>query len=526
MTHSREPSRAQAPHLRPSSSSLDQVAAKEGYSPRLGWVACASLAFLATACSQGEVDAAASEPGAMLTREELAAEASSGAREGQVEASAPSGAEATVGEADLPAKITEVAPPPCETPLEGDASKSVAAASTSTAPLGPVAPSSPTTGSGEAFSAPSREESPAKVASKPAPADLAPRDASEVDAAKELALRPEGLEAWLAARPQALTGARRDLALGLAAGVRGDMQKALAMLSVVDGASGVRNAESTALRRLTEGPGALAVPASAADGEPVLVLGAALGSLARRAQESARAGKGGEAAALWTEALELQLRAPWKLSIAEVDQWSRGIAEVQRRRRWNPDGGWSAREITVAAGDSLIVVRKRALELDPQLLVCTGQIARANGLKSERIHPGQKLKIPLDRAKLVVDLDAHLVLYYLGDELVALWPCGVGAERSPTKAGRYTVGEKTREPMWFRPGAEPVPYGDPANPLGTRWIEWVDERGRSSGYGFHGTNEPESIGGAGSQGCIRMRDADVEELFEIAPKGALVEVRA
>lgn len=500
MTHSTEPSRAQAPQLRPQQLDLDHARNP----PRLCWVACASLALICAACAPGEVDAAPSEPGAMLTREELAAEAATSPNAEQADGNelasadvAPAGGTALAGDA-------ETAPPPCETPLESAPAK----------PQAVVAP------------APQPERLAAESTAAPAPVALAQADAGEIDVAKELALRPEGLEAWLAARPQALTGARRDLALGLAAGVRGDKQKALAMLSVVDGASQVRNAESTALRRLTEGPGALAVPASAADGEPALVLGAALGSLARRAQESARAGKAGEAAALWTEALELQLRAPWKLTLAEVDQWSRSIAEVQRRRRWNPEGGWSAREITVVAGDSLIVVRKRALELDPQLLVCTGQIARANGLKGERIHPGQKLKIPLDRAKLVVDLHANLVAYYLGDELVALWPCGVGAERSPTKAGRYTVGEKTREPMWFRPGAEPVPYGDPANPLGTRWIEWVDERGRSSGFGFHGTNEPDSIGGAASQGCIRMRDADVEELFEIAPKGAVVEVRA
>ncbi len=509
MTHAQEPSRADALFVRPSASNARPASLAEFPAARMGWAACASFFLLAAACSQSEVDAAGAEPGAMLTREELATEeAGSSAIQTEPEVPASTLTAGEASDAGAPLRVSEVAPPPCESPLEGAGMQAAAGSKTTAAPAHSTGtPVARATGEAE-------------------PAGLVRQEDGELAAAKELALRPEGFEAWLAGRPQVLTGARRDLALGLAAGVRGDKQKALALLSVVDGASGVRIAESTALRRLTEGPGALAVSASAADGEPALVLGAVLGSLVRRAQESARAGKAGEAASLWTEALEMQLRAPWSLTLGEVDQWSRSLAEVQRRRRWSPEGGWAAREIQVVAGDSLIGVRKRALELDPNLLVCTGQIARANGLKGERIHPGQKLKIPLDRAKLVVDLDAHLVLYYLGEELVGLWPCGVGAERSPTKAGRYTVGEKTREPMWFRPGAAPVPYGDPANPLGTRWIEWVDERGRSSGFGFHGTNEPESIGGAGSQGCIRMRDADVEELFEIAPKGALVEVRA
>jgi hypothetical protein len=526
MTHAQDPFRAPAQHARPSTSSLNRRAGPDPAAARLGLAAgAAALVLLAAACSRGEVDAAASEPGAMLTREELAAAAQANAAEPVADPGSGEGASTAAQAVESPS-TSELAPPPCETPLDDSSAKSpgpsgapaVASRQTESSPIR----------STSTLAAPiqSAEGTPARASGETASSAMAPQEDDELSVAKELALRPEGFEVWLAERPRALVGARRDLALGLAAGVRGDKQKALAMLAVVDGASAVRMAESTALRRLTEGPGALAVPASAADGEPALVLGAALGSLARRAQESARAGKSGEAAALWTEALELQLRAPWKLSIGEVDQWARSLAEVQRRRRWSPEGGWAAREIAVVAGDSLIGVRKRALELDPQLLVCTGQIARANGLKGERIHPGQKLKIPLDRANLVVDLEAHLVLYYLGDELVALWPCGVGAERSPTKAGRYTVGEKTREPMWFRPGAEPVPYGDPANPLGTRWIEWVDERGRSSGFGFHGTNEPNSIGGAASQGCIRMRDADVEELFEIAPKGAVVEVRA
>ena len=365
---------------------------------------------------------------------------------------------------------------------------------------------------------------PAAAPAKDSAAAASPAD-ELVALAKELALRPEGLESWLAAHPNAAVGARRDLVLGLAAGVRGETQRAVALLTQVEGRPEIKVAEATALRRLGEGPQALAVAASAADAEPPLVVGAALGATVRRAREAGRSGKLAEAAGLWTEALELQLRAPWHLDLAEMDAWARALAEVQAKRRWNPQGGWPAQDITVAAGDSLISMRKKALETDPQLLVCTGQIARANGLKNERIHPGQKLRVPKDRARVVVDLSAHLVLYYMGEELTAFWPCGVGAQNSPTKAGGYTVGEKTREPMWFRPGAAPVPYGDPMNPLGTRWIEWIDEQGRSSGFGFHGTNEPQSIGRDGSQGCIRMRDADVEELFEIAPKGAKIEVR-
>jgi lipoprotein-anchoring transpeptidase ErfK/SrfK len=46
------------------------------------------------------------------------------------------------------------------------------------------------------------------------------------------------------------------------------------------------------------------------------------------------------------------------------------------------------------------------------------------------------------------------------------------------------------------------------------------------GYGIHGTNVPSSIGQAASHGCIRMRQADLEELFELVTVGTVVELQA
>ena len=41
--------------------------------------------------------------------------------------------------------------------------------------------------------------------------------------------------------------------------------------------------------------------------------------------------------------------------------------------------------------------------------------------------------------------------------------------------------------------------------------------GTNEGYGIHGTQEPESIGTASSLGCLRMRNEDVEELYDFIP---------
>jgi hypothetical protein len=46
------------------------------------------------------------------------------------------------------------------------------------------------------------------------------------------------------------------------------------------------------------------------------------------------------------------------------------------------------------------------------------------------------------------------------------------------------------------------------------------------GYGIHGTNVPSSIGRNASHGCIRMRNRDVEQLFEMMSVGDEVELLA
>jgi lipoprotein-anchoring transpeptidase ErfK/SrfK len=58
-----------------------------------------------------------------------------------------------------------------------------------------------------------------------------------------------------------------------------------------------------------------------------------------------------------------------------------------------------------------------------------------------------------------------------------------------------------------------------ANPVGTRWIGLS-----AKGFGIHGTTNPGSIGHAKSHGCIRLRNHDVERLFERVRPGDVVEL--
>ena len=158
------------------------------------------------------------------------------------------------------------------------------------------------------------------------------------------------------------------------------------------------------------------------------------------------------------------------------------------------------------------------------LLLCTGMIDRANQLGGRYIHPGEELRIPTDVPSCIVDLSARWVLFLLGGEVAAAWEVGIGKEGHETEVGTYEIGDKQAEPMWFPPGRDPLPFGHPENPLGTRWIAWHEE-GRATHLGFHGTSDPDGVGGRVSLGCIRMHNKDVEELYDLLPLKALVQVQ-
>jgi hypothetical protein len=52
--------------------------------------------------------------------------------------------------------------------------------------------------------------------------------------------------------------------------------------------------------------------------------------------------------------------------------------------------------------------------------------------------------------------------------------------------------------------------------LGTRRLNIGD------GYGLHGTNKPETVGQSVSHGCVRLRNGDIEQLYEMVPLGTPV----
>jgi hypothetical protein len=266
--------------------------------------------------------------------------------------------------------------------------------------------------------------------------------------------------------------------------------------------------------------GKASAPATAPGGPVALAMEMSLLRSVAKSALSAR--KHEEAAAAYSRLLVGEIGAPWASDRRLLADWTQGLDEAQREHRWSPRGKWPSVEMKVASGDTLIGIRLRYLAERPGGLMCTGLIERANRIKGF-LQPGQVVKIPTDPVRVVVDLEACWALFLMGDEVAAAWPIGIGRPGEETPAGSFTAKNKLENPPWMKEGQEPIPFGDLRNPLGTRWIGWCREGAKTS-YGFHGTWDPESIGRASSDGCVRLLNEDVEELFQILPEGAAIEV--
>lgn len=144
-------------------------------------------------------------------------------------------------------------------------------------------------------------------------------------------------------------------------------------------------------------------------------------------------------------------------------------------------------------------------------------IKRANGLSKDLIRPKQKLKVLKGTFGIVVDKSQNQLLLTEDNRFFKVYAVATGADNS-TPAGTFKIINKITNPVWYRQGAV-VPPESPENILGTRWMGWD-----KPGYGIHGSVDPSAMGQQVTAGCVRMTNADVEELFALVPSGTEVTV--
>ena len=139
-------------------------------------------------------------------------------------------------------------------------------------------------------------------------------------------------------------------------------------------------------------------------------------------------------------------------------------------------------------------------------------IVRINNKHRTSIRVGERLKILKGNVTVLVDKSDYTLTLLLDGRFIKQYPVGTG-KSDKTPEGKFIVDNKLINPVWYSPDGLIYQFGDPKNILGTRWIGFEDKKGLY-GYGIHGTTDPDTIGKEMSNGCIRLRNEDVEDLFD------------
>lgn len=207
-----------------------------------------------------------------------------------------------------------------------------------------------------------------------------------------------------------------------------------------------------------------------------------------------------------------------KLSAADAAAVRQRLTEVNQSLLWT-------REIT--EGDTIT----RAYQNDGKFLSQIGVRFRVpyqmleliNNMDARNLRADQVIKViqgPLHArvSKSRFNMDVYAVDAEGMPVFVQTFRVGLG-ENTPMGNWEVVKGSKVVNPSWRDDlNGEFFAPDDPENPIGEYWIaiEGLDDANKNkSGFGIHGTIEPDSIGKEESRGCIRLLDDDIERVFKM-----------
>jgi lipoprotein-anchoring transpeptidase ErfK/SrfK len=123
------------------------------------------------------------------------------------------------------------------------------------------------------------------------------------------------------------------------------------------------------------------------------------------------------------------------------------------------------------------------------------------------------------RTRILVDLsERRVTLYRDGRELLST-RAAIGSPATPTPTGTYYVNQR------LIPSDPTGPFGPGAIGI-SAFSEVLTGWAQGGPIAIHGTNRPDLIGQAVSNGCIRVRNDVLRRLFAVSVSGTPVLVRA
>ena len=205
-----------------------------------------------------------------------------------------------------------------------------------------------------------------------------------------------------------------------------------------------------------------------------------------------------------------------------IQQQLAAIANELTFSRYVKLGDTTAESYHVKSGETPSEVAKR-FNIPAKLFMKVNNIPDARSMRADRDY--KVIKGPFN---VVVNKKTFQLDVFLKDYFIKSYTIGLGRDNS-TPAETFLAGPKLQKPEWIGDvdgsgRRVRVPYGDPRNPLGNHWISLSrfsgsSDLGVNTDYGIHGTNEPQTIGTQASHGCIRMRNEEVAELFDLLVTG-------
>lgn len=121
--------------------------------------------------------------------------------------------------------------------------------------------------------------------------------------------------------------------------------------------------------------------------------------------------------------------------------------------------------------------------------------------------------------RVLVDLSARRVTLFRGERRVMNVRASIGKSSTPTPTGRFYVNQRL---LAANPSGVFGPGGVGISAFSPVLVDWA----QGGPIAIHGTNRPDLIGQAVSNGCLRIRNTQLLRLLELAPEGTPVEIRA
>jgi len=169
------------------------------------------------------------------------------------------------------------------------------------------------------------------------------------------------------------------------------------------------------------------------------------------------------------------------------------------------------------------------LDLDRLTAGIEVRVPNVAPFKIEEVRAVAKVpKVPEFKNRVIhVDTRERMLELREGERLIAAFPITPGSSRLPAPAGTWRILGIATMP-WFRHDEGVLNHGvrtsnffnipaGPSNPVGVVWIGL-----NKPGIGIHGTNNPQTIGRAGSHGCIRLANWDAIRLVNLITEGMTV----